>query len=156
MMELSDPYYVGGDALAVSADGSVVVGRTIDPDYFGYHAFRWTQSTGMITLLPPNAPVWDTEAFAVSADGSIIVGTYSDNVWSGAFIWDAVNGIRSLRDLLVNQLHLDLTGWTSLGTATGISADGLTVVGTGSKNTPSFHQEAWIATSPNPPRRFSC
>jgi len=40
---------------------------------------------------------------------------------------------------------LKLTGWT-LSQATGISADGLTIVGFG--NNPSSQNEAWIATIP--------
>jgi hypothetical protein len=65
------------------------------------------------------------------------------------FIWDATNGIRSLRDVLVNEFGLgpQLTGWM-LYDAYGISGDGLTIVGFG-KN-PSGDTEAWIATMPEP------
>ncbi len=47
--------------------------------------------------------------------------------------------------ILVTDLGLDLTGW-QLDTATGISADGMTIVGHG--NNPNGFTEAWIATIP--------
>jgi hypothetical protein len=64
-----------------------------------------------------------------------------------AFIWDQTNGMRSLKDVLERSYGLDLTGWT-LESATGISADGLNIVGYG-KN-PNGFTEAWIATIPEP------
>jgi len=63
-----------------------------------------------------------------------------------AFIWDASNGMRNLVDVLVNDFGLDLTGW-SVREATGISDDGLSIVGYG------YHEgnaEGWIATIPEP------
>ncbi len=115
-------------ARAVSSDGLVVVGS----DHFGGHseAFRWTQSGGMISL-------GEGHASAVSADGSVVVG--SDN---GAFIWDQYNGKRDIKEVLENDYGLDLTGWT-LTMATGISADGSTIVGYGNNG-------AWIATITKP------
>ena len=54
---------------------------------------------------------------------------------SEAFIWDNANGMRKLKDVLVNDFGLDLTGWT-LTIARGISDDGLTIVGDGIKPPP--------------------
>ncbi|MBP7053354.1 MAG: hypothetical protein KBE65_20285 [Phycisphaerae bacterium] len=54
--------------------------------------------------------------------------------------------MRSLQDFLFTEYGLELTGWTLFG-ASGISSDGLTIVGTG------FHDgcaEGWIATLPDP------
>jgi len=62
-------------------------------------------------------------------------------------IWDSVNGMRALRDVLIYDCGLDLTGW-SLDGATGISADGLTIAGNGSN--PSGNDEAWVAVIPEP------
>ena len=45
------------------------------------------------------------------------------------------------------DLGLDLTGW-QLNNATGISADGLTIVGYGPN--PNGDTEAWIAVIPEP------
>jgi hypothetical protein len=47
-----------------------------------------------------------------------------------AFLWDAANGLRSLKTVLTTQFGLDLTGWR-LTEATGISDDGKVIVGTG-------------------------
>lgn len=59
----------GSDALAVSANGTVVVGRA---DAVGAaHAFRWS-SGGMNDINPPGSS--DSYATAVSSDGSVIVG----------------------------------------------------------------------------------
>jgi hypothetical protein len=52
--------------------------------------------------------------------------------------------MRSLREILTNDYGLNLTGWTLTGTGTTrISADGLTIVGSGTN--PSGNTEAWIA-----------
>jgi probable HAF family extracellular repeat protein len=144
-------------AYAVSADGSVVVGQgesAAAPEAFG-EAFRWTSSGGMVALgLLPGAD--NSIATAVSADGSVVVGVSITMVPGGggsmvgvpeAFIWDAAHGTRSLEQVLTNDFGLDLTGWT-LGGAEGISADGLTIVGTGGN--PSGQGEAWITFIPEP------
>ena len=64
-----------------------------------------------------------------------------------AFIWDAVHGMRSLRDVLVSDFGLDLSGWT-LRYAEGISDDGMTIIGHG--NNPDGNTEAWMAVIPEP------
>jgi probable HAF family extracellular repeat protein len=118
----------GSSAYDASADGSVIVGF----GHFGGHfeAFRWTESGGMQSL-------GEGVAYAVSADGSVEAGY--DN---GAFIWDQYNGKRDIKEVLENDYGLDLTGWT-LTMATGISADGSTIVGYGNNG-------AWIATITKP------
>ncbi len=50
--------------------------------------------------------------------------------------------MRSLQTVLVNDLGLDLTGWT-LTQARGISSDKLVIAGTGIN--PSGQEEAWLA-----------
>jgi uncharacterized membrane protein len=92
-------------------------------------------------------------ALAVSADGSVVVG--SGNTVNGinvgeAFYWTESGGMQSLKDMLVN-LGADLTAWDgkawTLTAATGISADGKTIVGYGFNDQ---SPEAWIATIPEP------
>jgi probable HAF family extracellular repeat protein len=150
----------GGDwwswAFDVSADGSTVVGMS-DSDMYGGHsqAFRWTDlnGNGLVDLNEKldnhpefglgHLPGCDTSwAYGVSADGSTVVGRSSNKV----FIWDTVNGMRSIRDMLVNDYGLDLTGW-KLYEAWGVSENGSTIVGYGLN--PDGYQEAWIATIPN-------
>lgn len=125
-------------ARGVSADGTVVVGRS------GSHAFRW-DAEGMTRLLGLQ-PEDSADAEAVNADGTVIVGK-SSNLGNSAFIWTNGAG-RRIQDLLVNDYGLDLTGWT-LVNATGVSADGRTIVGTG--NNPDSRAEAWIARLPSEP-----
>ncbi len=72
-------------------------------------------------------------------------GNFGGSGGSAAF-WDQTNSIRQVSDLLVNDFGVDLSGWT-LNEATGISADGLTIVGTGTN--PNGLQEAWIAKFAN-------
>jgi len=123
------------DALAVSANGLVVVG------YSGAEAFRWTETLGIQTL-----GGGFMQADAVSADGSFIAGRGSGLSGYEAFIWDEDNGSRNLNNLLPS-LGLDLTDW-NLVYAEGISDDGLSIVGWGIN--PEGNQEAWIATVPEP------
>ena len=86
-------------------------------------------------------------ASGVSADGSVIVGgSTSASGWE-AFLWTSGGGMQSLRDLLIAGGVTGLTDWSSLG-ATGVSADGRTIVGGGIN--PSGNHEGWIATIPEP------
>ena len=97
-------------ASAVSADGSVIVGHGSSSS--GTEAFRWTQNSGMVGLgiLPGFI---SSRADDVSADGSVIVGWGHSATDTEAFHWDAAHGIRSLREVLVNDfgLGVSLAGW---------------------------------------------
>ncbi|MBI3462093.1 MAG: choice-of-anchor D domain-containing protein [Planctomycetes bacterium] len=119
-------------ANAVSADGAVVVGWTNPPR----QAFRWTITDQVLEIIGPGFPT------STSADGSIVVG--HSNFQDRPFIWDRSNGMRDLTDVLSSYPDIQdaLIGWT-LNTATDVSADGLTIVGTGIN--PSGDTEAWIA-----------
>lgn len=81
-------------------------------------------------------------AHGVSADGSVVVGWSASASGDEAFLCDIAHGMRSLREVLVDDYGLDLTGWT-LTSATAISSDGLTIVGAGLN--PSGNPEAWLA-----------
>ncbi|HZW09447.1 MAG TPA: GC-type dockerin domain-anchored protein [Phycisphaerales bacterium] len=129
--------------LAVSRDGQVGAGQRAGL------AVRWTQSTGFVNLgrLAGSGQSIDI-ASSISGDGLVVGGLADFNATKGtgeAFIWDEVEGIRSLRDVLVEAgLGSELIGW-SLFDVRGISQDGSTLVGYG------FHgseQEPWIARLP--------
>jgi probable HAF family extracellular repeat protein len=91
---------------------------------------------------------FESVAYDVSDDGSIVVGVGTTAApGDRAFIWDAAHGMRDLRTFLVNDVGLDLTGWT-LMRATGISSDGLTIAGTGAN--PNGQLDGWIAVVPEP------
>ena len=118
---------------AVGADGAVVVG-TSDSAY-SFRAFRWTAAGGMLDL-------GGNGAVAVSGDGSIVVGRFAG---TPALWFDG--GWHDLRDLLVNEYHLDLSAWY-LERATAISADGKTIVGWGYHY--GYGPEGWVAHIPEP------
>jgi len=158
LAHLRSQTYAG--ARAVSADGAVIVGTESDnrlgPSGWS-EAFRWTEAGGVVGLGYLPGGLEQTQAFAVSADGSVIVGRgsvgyappgdgFSQAIYE-AFIWTPDEGMRNLRDLLIAQCGLDLTGWT-LASATGVSADGRTIVGTGVN--PDGQTEAWMAVIPEP------
>jgi probable HAF family extracellular repeat protein len=107
---------------AVSADGSVVVGGSLD------QAFRWTSTGGMVGLgiLPGQLPGNHSVASAVSADGSMVVGSsgFSDT-GTVAFRWTPAGGMVSLGLLPGEVRGVGLTG----SFAAGVSADGSVVVG---------------------------
>jgi probable HAF family extracellular repeat protein len=93
---------------------------------------------------------YDFKAVDVTADGSMIVGVGSfipDGSLPGdefSFLWQEDRGMRLLEDVLRNDYGLgmqgQLQGW-DLGSASAISADGTTIVGTGTN--PDGVQEAW-------------
>ena len=135
----------GSKATACSTDGTIVVGGARSAA--GWEAFRWTDGGDMIGLGDLPGGSVQSEARDVSADGSVVVGIADMGAAiQKAFIWDAVHGIRSLQDVLIEQGD-DLTGWTLMN-AEAISDDGLTIVGIG-KNS-SGQSEAFVATIPEP------
>jgi probable HAF family extracellular repeat protein len=131
-------------ANAISENGSVVVGSSSSALSPSGEAFRW-QSGNLTGLgLLPGASY--SVANAVSEDGSVIVGaSLSSGGWD-PIIWDSAHGLRNLGDVLLD-LDLGVSGWDQMQ-ATGISADGLTIVGSG--NAPGGSQEGWIAHIPEP------
>lgn len=134
-------------AAGVSADGAVVVGMVQNSDAGRRErAFRWTAQQGMVDLAgPPGTD--DAAALATSADGSVVVGYMSNtNGWKQAFVWDAANGMRSVKSVLT-AAGVDTGTWL-LNMAMGVSADGRVVVGTGAN--PERKVESWRAVLPAP------
>lgn len=130
------PGYIGSGASAVSADGSVVVGRTYDDDD-EMQAYYWTAEGGMVGLgdLPGGQWPLDSEANAVSADGSVIVGAGESSAGREAVRWTTAGEMLSLGDL---------PGGYTDGIALGVSADGSVVVGMGTLGWELFDRDAFI------------
>jgi uncharacterized membrane protein len=102
----------------------------------------------MVSLGDFSGGQFGTSARAVSADGSVIVGSArAGNPGveplqdSSVFIWDAVHGVRALRDVLLEQ-GTDVTGW-HLSYPFGMSADGRVIGGVGIN--PSGAPQSWLA-----------
>ncbi|QDT74826.1 hypothetical protein [Lacipirellula limnantheis] len=130
-------------ALAVSADGSFVVGTSkgaVGPGQQNELPMYWTEATGMVRL-----GQW-TNGYAtdVSAAKIAISGYGNPNLGGdGAFRWTPASGTRSVKSLLTDA-GIDMTGWDmTTGHSTYLSADGRTIVGTG-KN-PNGKFEGWLA-----------
>lgn len=128
-----------------SADGRVIVGATRAGD--AAEAFRY--AGGVITRLG-FLPGGDySTALAVSADGRIVVGESSYQHRAGGshsspFVWTAESGMRPLDHLLLAQGAPGYSRWEIVhGVATGISADGLTIVGYGTNA--ALQTEAFVA-----------
>ncbi len=138
-------------ARAVSADGWTIVGESRSPNAGGSNfreAFRWTLDDAMVGLGDLPGGEFHSLAKAISGDGSVIIGSGTTESGAEAFIWTDAAGMRPLQDLLVDDLGLDLGGFSRLLDATGISADGLTIVGTGINA--DGNTEAFIARIPEP------
>lgn len=120
-------------ARAVNPQGNVVVGSKTGMD--GYEmAFRWTKDTSTAWELGVVDPSTRTSsiAYAVNAVGNVVVGTSwnaIDDTAYTAFYWKEGPGLWSLAEVLAFS-GVDLDDWI-LESATGVSADGTIVVGTG-------------------------
>ena len=106
-------------ALAVSADGTVVIGYGMSAVW--QEAFRWTADGGMVGLGDLPGGGTGSQAVAMSADGSVVVGgSGSAAAEYEAFRWTAESGMVGLGDL---------PGGRSFSIALGTTADGSVVVG---------------------------
>jgi probable HAF family extracellular repeat protein len=108
------------EALAVSDDGSTVVGWAGSASSIQIQAFRWTAATGMSELGPLPSGFSGGIALGVSSDGAVIVGGMINDFLQGqAFRWTADTGFVGLGYL---------AGDRNSG-ALATSADGSVVVG---------------------------
>lgn len=128
------------EAHGVSPDGDVVVGTSWTDT--GRRAFRWTAESGLQALGTMSNGYAQT-AYSASEGGGVIVGTARANESSLAFLWTEADGVRLLQDVLASQgVDLAAAGWTHLIEARAVSADGRTIVGTGTHSSTSW--EAFI------------
>lgn len=105
------------EAIAVSDDGSVVVGNSWSD--MGKEAFLWNEPSGIQSLGPRPEGVLSSSAVAVSSDGSTVLGNFYFENATQPFLWTPLGGYQLLGDLLEGDFDL----------ATGMSADSSVVVG---------------------------
>lgn len=116
----------GSGAMAVSSDGSVVVGWWSTWPLGEYGAFRWTQAGGMIGLGRLPGATSGGRALGVSCDGSVVVGEcYYSPQSREAFRWTQPGGMEGLGYLWGGS-------WPYVSAAEGVSADGSVIVGNSS------------------------
>ncbi len=127
---------------AVSADGSVVVGESMNPAG-NNEAFRWTHSTGMVGLGDLPGDGFYSWASGISSNGLIVVGESFPMVGINAFRWTESEGMVDLGGYKAHDVSDDGSviigsdgrwtesgGWQDIGFyAYGISADGSVIVG---------------------------
>lgn len=132
---------VHGEALGVSDDGSKMVGYISNMG-----PIMWFDPNDYIVL--GDLPGGSSSGVAndITPDGTTVVG-WSSSSSDGAFIWDSLNGIRNLRELLITEFGLNLTGWF-LDEAVAVSDDGLTIAGNGIN--PDGKAEGWVARLGDP------
>jgi uncharacterized membrane protein len=109
-------------ATNISSNGLVVVG---DCNGGGQPqvAVRWVGGTVyQLGYLASNPNT--NRALGANTDGSVILG-----VGNEAWIWDVLNGVRSLTSILA-AANGDVSNWSNLS-ARAMSADGKTVIGSG-------------------------
>jgi len=115
-------------AWAVSDNGVYVVGNS-NFDY-GFEATRW-DAGGARSLHDIEQRHPASIAYAVSDDGRVAVGSADIDGERVAFVWTADDGMRALRDILVEHgLAAQIDGWM-LDTLFDVTPDGLRVVGSG-------------------------
>ncbi|MFO0897317.1 MAG: hypothetical protein U0836_07825 [Pirellulales bacterium] len=117
--------FTNGDALDLSADGSVMVGEiTVEtPERSYLTAFRWTESEGIVPLSAGGGFSSSIHASAVSEDGKVIVGTMTNDIGlTQAYRWTQETGAVPLPDL---------PGGGGKLSASAVSGEGSTIVGTG-------------------------
>jgi uncharacterized membrane protein len=159
---------------AISSSGAVIVGFGLNASSSCQvvqtvsctEAFRWEgDAVGGVMIglgdldSGKDGDEYVSRALAVDADGSIVggfgtvnVGTDADPVnVKEAFVWTAEWEMRALKEVLEIDFGLDLTDW-SLQEVRGISDDGLTLVGIGTRRLQSgvLVSEGWVARIPEP------
>ena len=60
----------------------------------------------------------------------MVVGISDNGNADEVFVWDELNGMRSLKQVLIDG-GADLNGWTRLAEVSDLSADGTTILGQG-------------------------
>lgn len=129
--------FLGIGVSGMSGDGELLHGQVAN------QAALWRDgNVTVIGALPGFSSSWFEHA---SATGDCIVGTSIEGSTVEAMIWDDVNGLRRLRDVLEDDFGLTtaLADWT-LTEANDVSDDCSVIVGSGFN--PAGSREAWIVS----------
>lgn len=134
---------MAGEAIAVSTDGSQIVGQAADSTGNG-RAFYYTNTGGLINLGVLSGNTTDQSvAFGLSDSGIVIGASINTFFWtSQPFVWTAKIGMRPVQAALVRNGAVIPSGLT-LTNVMAISADGSTIVGLWEDA--SFKQGIWMA-----------
>ncbi|MFN0010411.1 MAG: hypothetical protein ACKVS8_02075 [Phycisphaerales bacterium] len=121
---------------AISADGNIVVGASLNPFTGFVHAFTWTAPGPLQALPEPPGMTGLSVASGISGDGSTIVGGYAaGGAGQRAVRWTSAYG---------GELLPELAGApaTPNSGARGASGDGRIIVGYATSNDPTADGEA--------------
>jgi probable HAF family extracellular repeat protein len=137
------PGYDETEAVAVSADGRVVVGyaRTTTKPIEDRRVFRWENGRMQVLEL--------YEVTALSPDGSVVFGRRFDD-GRAAYRWTAARGVENLNTVYANLLAKGSTLWF----VSAVTPDGRYLVGVGSGyNTHPKAKEAFLLDTRAPQRQ---
>jgi uncharacterized membrane protein len=129
-------------AETISRNGKYVAGYGTVAE--GRMAFRWSADEGMRALGEIPGGAFMSWGRAVSDDGDV-AGVSSGPGGDEAMLWTSDLGMVPVAPLLRLFGATGLDGWR-LNSVEGISADGRTLVGSGTD--PDGHNHAWVATLP--------
>lgn len=128
----SEPY-------AITPFGLVIVGESAA--HRGTEAFRWSSAEGMRGLGDMNGGDHHSAALDVSDDGLRVVGMATSSRGEEAVLWENGVDLVAMNTLLLRQGTTAHEDWY-LQRVTGVSGDGMTVVGFGLN--PYGKTEAWL------------
>lgn len=114
----------------ISGDGRVVVGRGWSRA--GHNKlFIWSGKTGMIEV---QGRFWSPVTLDISDDGAIFVGYDNSGSNNNAFVHTTEFGYERLTEYF-SRNEVDTSDWKRFDSAESISADGRTILGTGTYKT---------------------
>jgi hypothetical protein len=136
--------------MALNHDGSVAVGYAQQPgDGSGpTQAYRWEQGVGT-TLLGFPADATSSRAYDCDASGDLVVGTGFTADHYETFLYRPSEGMRTLRDDLIEHSVPQIPSGLQLSGPVRVSADGTRIAGGGTRGT---YNMVWLAQySGDPP-----
>lgn len=134
---------------AIDYSGDILVGDSINIAG-DTEAFMWTSAGGMVGLGDLAGGAFASSIYAMVPDGSRLYGRSIGAAGYTGIVWDSVNGMRDIRDVLTNDFGLGsvLVNFDILA-VTSVSADGLVLAGTGWNRT-VWAPEGWVVVLPEP------